>query len=402
MTPTEQREAVARMAKDIVDQLRPAIDIYLETLEPGYERRVEEIMRDESIGILRCLESLLSAPQDRDVGTHDWFKPDFLEYECCRKCGIVRRRDDKNKPCKGVVKLRPLEQSFGTLDQTGWLIERDCADGIEYVHTFADWTRDANKALRFHRKGDAEDTVQIFFDEVDGVRVVEHMWCSSTPPSIAVIPDGWQLVPKTPTLEMLSIFAGVDFIESAFNNLPLAKQKAERDAYAKMLAVAPPLPFPDLSEIWREAFENLWDAAKEVHTLGASQGGQWSQLALALEQSSKFISASPSPVVDVGRHGKEEKSDEGLVADAIAIIEAHHIKQFGTDRVAALRRLLIARIAIKDEARKEAATIANAEKNKWRKKYDECADNAERDTYYAQYSVAQNIELALRSLKGQP
>lgn len=28
----------------------------------------------------------------------------------CKVCGIVRRRDDKNKPCKGPTKLRPLER----------------------------------------------------------------------------------------------------------------------------------------------------------------------------------------------------------------------------------------------------------------------------------------------------
>lgn len=40
-----------------------------------------------------------------DVGSHDWFMPNFLRYECCWKCGIVRRSDDKNKPCKGVVRV---------------------------------------------------------------------------------------------------------------------------------------------------------------------------------------------------------------------------------------------------------------------------------------------------------
>ncbi len=35
-----------------------------------------------------------------------------------------------------------------------------------------------------------------------------------------------------------------------------------------------------------------------------------------------------------------EKDDAGLVRDVIAIIEAHHLKHFGTDRVDALRRLL--------------------------------------------------------------
>lgn len=37
------------------------------------------------------------------IGRHDWFVPKFIGYECCRKCGYVRRADDKNKPCRGVV-----------------------------------------------------------------------------------------------------------------------------------------------------------------------------------------------------------------------------------------------------------------------------------------------------------
>ncbi|MCW5676256.1 MAG: hypothetical protein KIT15_16905 [Xanthobacteraceae bacterium] len=39
----------------------------------------------------------------------------------------------------------------------------------------------------------------------------------------------------------------------------------------------------------REALGNLWDAAKEVHKLGASVGGQWVALSLALEQSSPLL-----------------------------------------------------------------------------------------------------------------
>lgn len=37
---------------------------------------------------------------------HDWFKPytDRM-WQSCRLCGIVRRADDNNKPCKGVVRV---------------------------------------------------------------------------------------------------------------------------------------------------------------------------------------------------------------------------------------------------------------------------------------------------------
>jgi hypothetical protein len=34
---------------------------------------------------------------------HHWIK--FRSLVCCRDCGIVRRADDRNKPCKGVVKI---------------------------------------------------------------------------------------------------------------------------------------------------------------------------------------------------------------------------------------------------------------------------------------------------------
>ncbi len=37
--------------------------------------------------------------------THDWFRPDFIDYDCCRKCGIVRRRDGKNRPCRGIARI---------------------------------------------------------------------------------------------------------------------------------------------------------------------------------------------------------------------------------------------------------------------------------------------------------
>lgn len=37
--------------------------------------------------------------------THDWFI--FSGMECCRLCGIVRRADRQNSPCKGPVKVGP-------------------------------------------------------------------------------------------------------------------------------------------------------------------------------------------------------------------------------------------------------------------------------------------------------
>ena len=38
---------------------------------------------------------------------HEWARWEFtsMTLVCCNLCGIVRRRDDNNKPCKGKVKI---------------------------------------------------------------------------------------------------------------------------------------------------------------------------------------------------------------------------------------------------------------------------------------------------------
>lgn len=39
---------------------------------------------------------------------HHWIKfSDRVSYLACRDCGIIRRDDDKNKPCKGKVNVKP-------------------------------------------------------------------------------------------------------------------------------------------------------------------------------------------------------------------------------------------------------------------------------------------------------
>ena len=35
----------------------------------------------------------------------EWKFSDGLTLTCCNLCGIVRRADDKNKPCRGKVKV---------------------------------------------------------------------------------------------------------------------------------------------------------------------------------------------------------------------------------------------------------------------------------------------------------
>lgn len=53
-----------------------------------------------------------------------------------------------------------------------------------------------------------------------------------------------------------------------------------------------------------------------------------------------MIAAAPSSEVTQvpARHGGEEDTDAGLLLAAVQIIEAHHITQFGTDRVDAIKR----------------------------------------------------------------
>jgi len=44
--------------------------------------------------------------------THEWFKPSWLKWESCKVCGVVRRADRKNKPCRGPVKIVLKEAPF--------------------------------------------------------------------------------------------------------------------------------------------------------------------------------------------------------------------------------------------------------------------------------------------------
>lgn len=42
---------------------------------------------------------------------HDWFTYGRLNWECCRVCGIVRRKDGKNSPCRGPVSVGPRDKA---------------------------------------------------------------------------------------------------------------------------------------------------------------------------------------------------------------------------------------------------------------------------------------------------
>lgn len=36
---------------------------------------------------------------------HEWGFYGLDNFQCCRICGFIRRRDDANKPCGGLVKI---------------------------------------------------------------------------------------------------------------------------------------------------------------------------------------------------------------------------------------------------------------------------------------------------------
>lgn len=40
---------------------------------------------------------------------HEWFTYGRLNWECCRVCGIVRRKNGQNSPCKGPVAVGPRD-----------------------------------------------------------------------------------------------------------------------------------------------------------------------------------------------------------------------------------------------------------------------------------------------------
>lgn len=48
-------------------------------------------------------EALAKTPDG--TGEHAWFKFKDDNFDCCARCGIIRRKDDKNKPCPGKVKI---------------------------------------------------------------------------------------------------------------------------------------------------------------------------------------------------------------------------------------------------------------------------------------------------------
>ena len=41
--------------------------------------------------------------------THKWQSVPGKDWQCCRICGIIRRADRQNSPCKGATHMRKTE-----------------------------------------------------------------------------------------------------------------------------------------------------------------------------------------------------------------------------------------------------------------------------------------------------
>jgi hypothetical protein len=62
----------------------------------------------------KAVEHMWQEPTVREViaesNGHHWIKA--FSMTCCRDCGMVRRHDDLNKPCKGVVGVGPRDTNL--------------------------------------------------------------------------------------------------------------------------------------------------------------------------------------------------------------------------------------------------------------------------------------------------
>lgn len=59
------------------------------------------------------IRMLLLVALDKPIIEHEWFALDGRSYDCCRNCGMVRRRDGLNGPCKGRVRVALREPTDG-------------------------------------------------------------------------------------------------------------------------------------------------------------------------------------------------------------------------------------------------------------------------------------------------
>ena len=63
------------------------------------------IMQAPNVGVGGSLHGHRNIEIVGESNGHQWFLNDIAgkKMECCLDCGIIRRRDDKNKQCRGKV-----------------------------------------------------------------------------------------------------------------------------------------------------------------------------------------------------------------------------------------------------------------------------------------------------------
>lgn len=97
------------------------------------------------------------------MSEHDWKYCKGNKWQFCTLCGVIRRSDDKNKPCKGSVKMRKMEKPISDQEIAIAVLQ----DHVAALTKERDELREANKEIcicaaiktpsgiyRGHRHGD--------------------------------------------------------------------------------------------------------------------------------------------------------------------------------------------------------------------------------------------------------
>jgi len=179
------------------------------------------------------------------------------------------------------------EEKAGKADEAGWLIEKDDPPVYAVLSDDFDehWTDDAEKALRFARREDAQAYVDHIGWTSPPVRVVEHMWPEVSRPS-----------PASARGEIAQKGFTVDTIMEAFNvwyrTLTVRDMPTNRDVFAQGYVAG-----------WNEK-ETQADAILALRDARVEELGR--ELEAAKEQGQRFLDAHLACCGD--NHARAEKA----------------------------------------------------------------------------------------------
>ena len=104
----KRREAAVVQIEQTVQEI---VDRCSEEMRGKAAEAVKHLSHEDGVGMgsQRIEGAILSLPTE-ESGEHDWLLREWsyshgTQIQVCRKCGIVRRADDGNKPCRGKVKV---------------------------------------------------------------------------------------------------------------------------------------------------------------------------------------------------------------------------------------------------------------------------------------------------------